>query len=404
MNDAKLKRLLQMYFDNTISYADFMELLEYLKDADTNKLEDYISEDLLNQNQGPDFDKAMSKDIWKRITSDARYHVNEEPLTSRQHAVIKFYRKTWVQLAAVLLVVFAAGLLIYNRQLARPVIERHYTQQKKDVVILPGSTKAILTTDNGQQLILEQAANGLLVKSGSAKVLKTHSGQLVYNAEQKQAVSAQQVSYNTLTTPRGGEYQVILADGTKVWLNAASSITYPAAFNGPERRVKLSGEAYFEVAKNAGKPFYVNTAGGEIRVLGTHFNISAYADDNAMAATLLEGSVQITKNQSSLMLKPGQQAVIAHGSDQINVTEARLDEVMAWKNGYFVFDEDNIAGIMKKVARWYDVDVQYRDSFDGLKFGGTFHRSKGISELLHYLEKIGNIHFLITERRITVTR
>jgi len=404
MNEVKLKRLLYEYFNNTVNHADCMELLEYLKNADVGKIEEYISEDLLKLDEGPELMPSQARDIWKQITSDTRYTNIAVHVTDNQSPTIKLYRRTWFQAAATLLIFLAVGLIFFNRQFSRPFVGNRYVKHENTTVILPGSTKATLTTANGEVLVLEQAANGLIAKSGNIKVLKTHNGQIIYNLkDQKQLSSVQQVSYNTLTTPKGGEYQVVLADGTKIWLNAASSITYPTAFNTKERRVKLSGEAYFEVAKDAQKPFYVNTANGQIRVLGTHFNISAYLDDEVTSTTLLEGIVQVTKNQSSSLLKPGQQASISRGSDYIRVAEAKIDEVMAWKNGYFIFDEDNIAGIMKKVARWYDVDVQYSGSMDDQKFGGTFHRSKSITELLHYLEKIGNIHFSITGRRITVT-
>ncbi|MEX8546592.1 MAG: FecR domain-containing protein [Mucilaginibacter sp.] len=405
MNEAKLKRLLHDYFNDTINHADCMELLEYLKNTDAGKIEGYISEDLLKLDEGPELMPLQARDIWKQITSDVRYANIAAQVTDNQSPAVKLYRKTWFWVAAALLVFLAVGLIFFNRQFAPPVANKRYVKHENNNVILPGSNKAILTTANGEVLVLEQAANGLIVKSGNIKVLKTHNGQIIYNLkDQKQSSSVQQISYNTLTTPKGGEYQVVLADGTKIWLNAASSITYPTAFGNKERRIKLSGEAYFEVAKDARKPFYVNTANGQIRVLGTHFNISAYPDDDVTSTTLLEGTVQVTKNQSSSLLKPGQQASISRGSDQIRVAEAKMDEVMAWKNGYFIFDEDNIADIMKKVSRWYDVDVQYHGSVDDQKFGGTFHRSKSISDLLHYLEKIGNIHFLITGRRITVTR
>ncbi len=405
MNEAKLKRLLHDYFNNTISHADCMEMLEYLKNADAGKIEAYISEGLLQLDNGPELMPSQARNIWKQITSDARYTASAVHITGNQSPTIKLYRRTWFQVAATLLVFLAVGLIFFNRQFSQPVASKRYVKHKNTNIILPGSAKATLTTANGEMLVLEQAANGLIAKSGNMKVFKTHNGQVIYNLKDQKPLSpVQQVSYNTLTTPKGGEYQVVLADGTKIWLNAASSITYPTAFNTKERRVKLSGEAYFEVAKDARKPFFVNTANGQIRVLGTHFNISAYLDDEVTSTTLLEGAVQVTKNQSSSLLKPGQQASISRGSDYIRVAKANIEEVMAWKNGYFIFNEDNIGGIMKKVARWYDVGVQYHGPVDDQKFGGTFHRSKSITELLHYLEKIGNIHFSITGRRITVTR
>ena len=194
----------------------------------------------------------------------------------------------------------------------------------------------------------------------------------------------------------------MLPDGTKVWLDAGSSISYPVAFTGNSRRVRLTGQGYFEVAKNKEKPFYVEVNRSEVKVLGTHFNISAYEEDPENTTTLLEGSVQISKNGKAALLQPGQQASIAAGSDHIVVSEANIDDVMAWKNGYFIFNDDDIRGIMRKVSRWYDVDVDYRGDFAGRHFGGTFYRSKGINELLNHLERIGKLHFKVAGRRVTV--
>ncbi|WP_419800943.1 FecR family protein [Mucilaginibacter sp.] len=403
MNEAKLKSLLHDYFNDTINQEDRIALLVYLKNADLSKIEGFVSEDLLNLEKGSDLFPARKQAVWKKIISDSRYTAASPDIPHNQSQNIKLYNRTWFKAAAVLLVVFAIGLIVFQKHPAEMVANKHNLHPGKNTVILPGSTKAILTTDDGKELVLNQTSNGVVVKNRNTQVLKTRNGQIVYNSSKSKPSIIQQVRYNTLTTPKGGEYQVILADGTKIWLNAASSITYPTTFDGKDRRVKLSGEAYFEVAKNVHQPFYVNTGNGEIRVLGTHFNISAYPDDETTSTTLLEGSILITKHQSSYLLKPGQQANIGYQSDDIEVTEAKTDEVMAWKNGYFIFNDESIAGIMKKVARWYDVDVQLLGSVDAQKFGGTFHRSKTIAELLHYLEKIGNIHFSITGRRITVT-
>src|SRR6202012_5049073 len=242
-----------------------------------------------------------------------------------------------------------------------------------------------------------------IARTNAGKVVKTHSGQIVYKAgDPDNSKPATEIAYNTLSTPKGGEYQVVLPDNTKVWLDAASSIIYPVVFTGNERRVKLTGQAYFEVAKNKEKPFYVDVNQAQIRVLGTHFNISAYNDDRETTATLLEGSVQVTKNNSTSLLKPGQQAVMNNGSDHIVVADANIQDVMAWKNGYFTFNDDNITGIMRKVSRWYDVSVEYLGNYDDQQFGGTFYRSKSITELLNHLERLGKVHFKITGRRITV--
>ncbi len=403
MNEAKLKRLLQEYFNDTIDQTDCIELLKYLKNTDLFKIENSISEGLLKLEEGPDLLPVRTQEIWKQIIKDSRYTLTATYKANDNQFSIKFYRRIWFKSAATLLIVFSIGLLISKRQSNQALINKHRVQHEKNDVILPGSVRATLTIDDEKVLELDQTSNGVIVKNKNTLLFKTHNGQIVYNLKSRNQ-SFVPTSYNTLTTPKGGEYQVVLADGTKVWLNAASSITYPTSFMNKERRIKLSGEAYFEVAKDTHKPFYVITENGEIRVLGTHFNISAYPDDETTSTTLLEGSVLITKHQSSSLLKPGQQANISLQSDNIQVTKANISEVMAWKNGYFTFDEDNIISIMKKVARWYDVDIQYLGPVDYQKFGGTFHRSKAIIELLRYLEKLGNIHFSIVGRRITVTK
>ncbi|WP_428329403.1 FecR family protein [Mucilaginibacter sp.] len=402
MKKATLRRLLRQYLNNTISSTDCNELLSYLSNTDPDEIADIVDEDFFSLDEGPAFSAKQSNEVLNRIQADPRFakvaadHVVSEP------KVIKFYQKRWLQVAAAVLVFVTGGLLtVYNTNSLKST--NKLIAKQKATVIVPGGQKAILTMGNGKTIVLDSAANGLLAKTGTSNVLKTHNGQIIYNTGATANDAADEVSYNTLSTPKGGEYQVVLPDGTKVWLNAASSITYPVAFVGNERRVKLTGEAYFEVAKNKSKPFYVKMNNDvEVKVLGTHFNIAAYSDDAEITTTLLEGSVQITKNKAQSLLSPGQQAVINYKSDNIAVSEANIDDAMAWKNGYFIFNDDNITGIMKKISRWYDVDVEYKGTIPDQNFGGTFHRSKSITELLHHLEKIGKIHFKVSGRRITV--
>jgi len=400
MKKAKLHSLLHQYFNNTISRADCIELLDYLNNSDPDEIVDIIDEELLTLDEGPEFRGRQSQEVLNSIKSDPRF--TQVLLQEHQPKVIKFYQKSWLRIAAALLVFSTAGVLLINHKNNVIKTANRLANNQSPTMIVPGSKKATLTMANGKVILLANAANGVLAKTGASNVLKTRNGQIIYNITNKKLVADNQVGYNTLSTPKGGEYQVVLPDGTKVWLNAASSITYPTAFTGTDRRVKLSGEAYFEVAKNKDKPFYVSINNVQVRVLGTHFNIAAYSDDDEITTTLLEGSVQVTKNNSLSLLKPGQQAVISNNSNNIAVSEANIDDAMAWKNGYFIFNDDNITGIMKKVSRWYDVDVEYRGTFNDQQFGGTFYRSKSITELLQYLEKIGKVHFTISGRRITV--
>ncbi|MDP9080600.1 MAG: DUF4974 domain-containing protein [Bacteroidota bacterium] len=402
MKKAKLQRLVHQYFNDTISRADCVELLDYLNNTNPDEIADVIDTELINFNKGPEFKGKQSADVLSRIKSDPRF--TQPPVGEEAYpVVVKFYSRRWFQIAAALLVFGTAALAIFNKNISNQTTKKRAADQET-AAIVPGSNKAILTLAGGKTIVLKNAANGLLAQTGAGNVLKTKNGQILYNAANKTDVAANQDDINTLSTPRGGTYQVVLSDGTKVWLNAASSISYPVAFTGKERHVTLTGEAYFEVAKNKDMPFYVSTNNVQIRVLGTHFNIAAYGDDNEVTTTLLEGAVQVTKNNAHSMLQPGQKAIIKNNSDNIDVSEANIEDAMAWKNGYFIFDDDDITGIMKKISRWYDVSVSYKGDVSDQKFGGTFYRSKSITELLQYLGKIGKVHFTIEGRRIIVMR
>jgi len=402
MKKAKLQRLVHQYFNDTISRADCVELLDYLNNTNPDEIADVIDKELINFNKGPEFRGKQSADVLSRIKSDPRF--KQSPVVEEAYpVVVKFYRRRWLQIAASLLVFGTAALIIFNKNTSNQATKKDNADQES-AAIVPGSNKAILTLAGGKTIVLKNAANGLLAQTAAGNVLKTktNNGQILYSTARD--VATNQDNINTLSTPRGGTYQVVLSDGTRVWLNAASSISYPVAFTGKERHVTLSGEAYFEVAKNKEMPFYVTVNNVQVKVLGTHFNIAAYSDDNEITTTLLEGAVQVTKNNTRSLLKPGQKAIVNNNSDNIAVSDADLEGAMAWKNGYFIFDDDDITGIMKKVSRWYDVKVSYPGDVSDQKFGGTFYRSKSITELLQYLEKIGKIHFTVEGRRIIVMK
>ncbi|SHN12085.1 FecR family protein [Mucilaginibacter sp. OK098] len=304
----------------------------------------------------------------------------------------------WVAAASVILAL-SVSLLLFRDKKASEVRTNNPTAYIKHD-ILPGGNKAILTLANGSKIILGNSGRITLTNQGQATINKLNNGQLVYSVNSKQAQST--TLYNTATTPKGGQYEVVLSDGTKVWLNAASSLKYPVVFSGNERHVELTGEAYFEVAKNKKMPFSVAVKGTSIQVLGTHFNVMAYDDDSNMITTLLEGSVKLRKEGAETLLKPGQQAVLADGQANYRVSEVNTDEAVAWKNGYFIFDNENIQSIMKRVARWYDVDVKYNGAVKDQDFGGAVSRFSNVTELLKVLELTGTIHFKIEGRAITV--
>ena len=295
--------------------------------------------------------------------------------------------------ASIILCLGAGGYFLLHK--AQPV------QLAQNQVIVPGGNKAILTLANGQKISLTDARNGQIARQAGAQISKTNNSQLVYvNSVPGTAASGgtAETVYNTIETPRGGQYTLKLADGTIAILDAASSIKYPVAFNGKERQVAITGQVYFEVVHNAAQPFKVVTARETIEDIGTKFNVNAYENEPALKTTLLEGSIKVNHT----LLKPGQQAILKPGSNQLSVAEANTEEVMAWKNGYFIFNDEDIQSIMRKVARWYDVEVTYQGDLSGKTFAGYVSRFKNVSEVLRKLQATGTIHFKTEGRRITV--
>jgi transmembrane sensor len=272
--------------------------------------------------------------------------------------------------------------------------------------IAPGGNKTILTLANGKKIILNSVHNGLLAKQGRSAVNKTADGAIVYSdADSNEAQNPELMAYNAITIPRGGEYQlVILPDGSKVWINSASSLRYPTTFIGNERKVELTGEAYFEVVHNPAKPFRVVGKSQTVEVLGTHFNISSYDDEPAIKTTLLEGKVKVTatSNNVAKILMPGQQAALNANTFIVNPVDT--EEAVAWKNGQFMFNNDNITYIMRTISRWYDVNVEYNGPIPANGFYGGVSRFKNVSEVLNTLQLTGKVHFKIEGRKIIVSK
>jgi transmembrane sensor len=266
--------------------------------------------------------------------------------------------------------------------------------------IPPGTDGAILTLADGRQIVLDSARNGELTRQGNTAIVK-QGGQLAYTNNKG---PQQPALYNTLLIPRGRQYQLVLPDGSHVWLNAASSVRYPAAFTGKERNVEITGEAYFEVAPDAAHPFRVKAGETEVDVLGTHFNIMAYEEENAVKTTLLEGAVKVIKAGTSNLLQPGQQAQSVkntRGPAIVVVDDAPVDEVVAWKNGLFFFNRSNLQTVMRQIARWYDVEIVYEGEVPIMEFGGKISRNNNISEVLKILE-LSKVHFRIEDKKIIV--
>jgi transmembrane sensor len=325
------------------------------------------------------------------------------------------YRLGWLRVAAAAVVgILLAGSVlwvVYHNPDRSPALVQHF---RKDA--MPGGERALLTLADGQKITLDSAASGQIAQQGNTSVQKSSTGQLTYNMLKANPTAT---LYNTLTTPRGGQYQLRLPDGSHVWLNAASSITYPVSFPTKDREVTITGEAYFEIAKDKSRPFHVKANGMEVQVLGTTFNINVYADEPQQQTTLLEGSVRVdvagaqslvgvntNKNKPSVVLKPGQQVQLIVGENANNgnkpfkvVTDADIEETLAWKNGEFVFNRLDMAAILRQVSRWYDLDIVNPAQPVHRTFSGIVSRNSNLSEVMKILEQAG-IRFRIEGKKL----
>lgn len=308
-------------------------------------------------------------------------------------------RWMWAASAAAVIIVVATSWYfeLFNTSGNKPTVHGDSIERLKNDVA-PGGNKAVLTLADGSQIMLDSAQNGTLTQQDNVKVIKLDNGQLSYNTSDEQST---QVLYNTVTTPRGGQYKIILSDATEVWLNAASSIRYPAAFVGKERRVEITGEAYFEVAKNATLPFKVEVMGMEIEILGTHFNVNSYEDEQTTRTTLLEGSVKVTKQAATAMMKPGQQVQLTKAGEMKMINNADVEEAIAWKNGVFQFNNASLDVVLRQLTRWYDVEVEFLGKPSALRFDGEVSRNSNLSQVLQILNYSG-VNFEIEGKKLIV--
>ncbi|WP_177192410.1 FecR family protein [Chitinophaga arvensicola] len=265
----------------------------------------------------------------------------------------------------------------------------------------PGGQQAILTLQDNSQVVLQPGKAGIISRQGQTLVLQQQPGQLQYQTDGGKDTSV----WNTLTTPPGGQYQLVLSDGTQVWLNAASSISFPVAFPPGKREIRITGEVYLEVTTAGTKatPFLVKTPGQQVIVLGTHFNINSYSNEPSEKVTLLQGAVQVTNpgTRVPIQLRPGEQSVSKRGQ-AIRVQEVDTETVIDWKEGYFIFNDEDLESIMRKVARWYNVKVEYQCNPANLSFGGMVSRGKNLSAVLKIMESAGSVHFRIIDQKVIV--
>jgi len=399
MGKDRIIYLLNQYANEKASREEVEEMFEWMRLAESEEaLKSMIAEEWLE-----DGNTLPGKRDWEKIWAVVRAGTVE----GRRARLFSIAR---AGVAAALVLMLGGGVLYWvtgKRRAAvpAPVASGHY---KNDIV--PGGNKAMLTLANGSTIVLDSAQDGTLAQQGSTKIIKLDGGALAYRAAAgSKGQTTEQTGFNTIATPRGGQYRIILPDGSKVWLNAASSLRFPAAFTGTERTVELTGEAYFEIAKNAEKPFHVKVPSGvtagesmDVEVLGTSFNVMAYTNEEKIHTTLLEGKVKVKQGAMAENLSPGRQAIVDQNTSAIEVADANIEQTVAWKDGLFRFKETDIRELMRQVERWYDVDVVYRTDRGDQDFTGVVSRNKNVSTLLQMLELTGTVHFKIEGKRIIV--
>lgn len=301
-------------------------------------------------------------------------------------------------IAASLLLIISIGVHFLNTKELKLVEKTNKSQVfDKD----PGGNKAILTLGDGTKIVLDDIINGQIAEQGGIKISKAADGSILYDMPLIAEQENKTVLYNTIETPKGGKYQIILPDGSKVWLNSVSSLHFPSTFSGKVRHVELTGEAYFDIAKNPDIPFIVKTKDMNILVTGTQFNVMAYRDENFSATTLVEGSVRISNPTNKMILKPGEQALTTKESETFSKKNVDIEQTIAWKNGLFQFSNSDMTTVMNQISRWYDVSIEYRGAVPEKHFGGYISRDSKLSQVLKMLELSG-VQFLIEDKKIIV--
>lgn len=369
MDKEQAKQLINKYLNGQCSTEE-KALLErfYMQQALDNTQQDDQQKDL----------EEKKYQIWNRI----------ERLTAPERSIR--YKRV-IPMAAAIAFFLSFGMYFYFNS-----YPSSKGPESLNSAIYPGSNSAILTLADGSKIKLNDGSTGEIARQAGIVITKTANG-LLYTVSN--SGNSEINAYNTIETPRGGQYQVLLPDGSKVWLNASSSLRYPLTFGKSQRKVELLGEAYFEIAKEKGKPFLVVVNETQVEVLGTRFNVNAYNDEKHKAITLIEGSVGIKNKKENRVISPGQQAKVSH-----NIEVAAVDTTLAlgWKTGYFMFKNKDLTGIMREISRWYDVDVVYQNSVPDKAFLGKISRYKNVADVLKVLELTGSVHFKIEGRRIIV--
>jgi transmembrane sensor len=401
----KIRVLITKYLKEELSVEERETLDKWVNQSDENR---ELFRQVSDKNS-PDLFYNGYKEYLDIIGKTPEFSYSQPPA---KMVTIPSNKRSWYMAAAsVALIVVITGYIFIKHNRQEQELTKTPTPEKpfvKDVD--PAGNKATLQLSNGKKITLTDAGNGMLAQDGKTIINKKQDGELVYEAGSVHPGTGSILSYNTITTPRGGKYQVVLPDGSKVWLNAASALRFPIAFSGKERKVELSGEAYFEVIKDKSKPFIValtSVSGeydgsGEIEVLGTHFNVNAYEEEPKVSTTLLEGSIKFSasaknKIRNSKVLTPGQQAVVNKNANDISIVTTEDPEAsIAWVNGKFSFEKTNLTSVMRELSRWYNIQVTYEGNVEtNTLYTGKVDRMIPLSRLLSNLEKIGDTKFKV---------
>lgn len=393
---ASLHYLLQRYADKTCTNDEKAQLMQLLQQAE----HDEAVQQLIDQ-------MMLERAPLHALPDDTAESILQTILQAGKQPVVAIDThqprlRMWRVAAAAIILLFlaVAGWLWLNPTSSNDTVKTEKPTTTSNE-ILPGGNKALLTLADGRTIVLDSTANGMIAKQGGATVFKRDDGQLDYNAETQQTA---ELLYNQLRTPRGGQYQLRLPDGTNVWLNSMSSIRYPTTFTGNERRIELSGEAYFEVAKNTAMPFKVSVDGkAEIEVLGTHFNINSYSDEPYVNTTLLEGSVRVRglATRSSKLIVPGEQVQLQQNGQLQVQKNVNIEQVMAWKNGVFYFDNTDLPTLLRQLSRWYAIDIVYEGTVPKRQFAGKMQRDLNLSQVLRILQT-NKVRYRVEQQKLII--
>ncbi|MCD0490071.1 FecR family protein [Pedobacter sp. MC2016-14] len=399
--DFRIPQLLAGHFSNALSDLEEEELKLWINASSENLLyynqfkDEQVIANKLQQFQ--ELSDEMEVVVWNKTLQKLGdvHPQNEIPNLDKK------VKKLWARIAvaaAIALVVGTLAILLNVFQHPRTKQNLVATDGYNDIAAV--KTAATLTLANGRKIILSNAANGKLATEAGVSISKTTDGQLIYSVIPTENDNGN--SFNTLLTANGEQYQIILPDQTRAWLNAASSITYPTSFANTKRReVTIKGEIYFEVAKDKVHPFIVKTNTQSIQVMGTHFNVNSYDNEPVVKTTLLEGAVTVFTNKDKVILKPMQESINRGGKLAVEDADD-ADEAIAWKKGYLQFNDENLESVMRKISRWYDVEIVFVGKPGNQKFNGIISRSKGLKSAIKIIEAAGNVNFKMEGRKLFV--